>query len=295
MTLAQRELSKPVATELTEVARQLATILGGDAVLFYGSTLRAPDAEGVLDFYVLQNREQGGRLREMFWPRISYHEIPVAGRIFRVKVATMSLATFEEAAKGGLLDTTIWTRFAQPARLIFARSLAITARVTEAVCDCVRTASRFAVVLGPPSGSPQDYWRALFQQTYRTEFRIEKVGRADAILFRDLDYYRAALELAWHDMKLIRQPGGEVLQPVIHDHQRAEWIAQWRLRRMAGKPLNILRLIRASWTFEGAAAYAIWKIKRHSGVAIRLTPWRERHPVLAAPGALLELWRAGRK
>jgi hypothetical protein len=53
----------------------------------------------------------------------------------------------------------------------------------------------------------------------------------------------------------------------------------------------MLRLLKAAWTFEGATRYALWKIERHSGVHIPLTPWRERHPVLAAPGVLFRLWR----
>jgi hypothetical protein len=53
----------------------------------------------------------------------------------------------------------------------------------------------------------------------------------------------------------------------------------------------MLRLLKAAWTFDGATRYALWKIERHSGVHIPLTPWRERHPVLAAPGVLYRLWR----
>ena len=60
----------------------------------------------------------------------------------------------------------------------------------------------------------------------------------------------------------------------------------------AGKPLNLLRLAKASTTFDGAATYAAWKIERHTGVAIEVTPWRERHPLLAAPGVLWRVWRA---
>ena len=29
----------------------------------------------------------------------------------------------------------------------------------------------------------------------------------------------------------------------------------------------------------------------HTGVAVEVTPWRERHPVLAAPGVLWHVWR----
>jgi hypothetical protein len=52
----------------------------------------------------------------------------------------------------------------------------------------------------------------------------------------------------------------------------------WRPRKLLGKPLNAARLIKASFTFQGAARYAAWKIERHTGVPVEVTPWRERHP-----------------
>ena len=62
--------------------------------------------------------------------------------------------------------------------------------------------------------------------------------------------------------------------------------------RLMGRPLNVARLLKAAFTFEGAARYAAWKIERHTGVPVAVTPWRERHPILAAPGVL---WRVARE
>jgi hypothetical protein len=73
---------------------------------------------------------------------------------------------------------------------------------------------------------------------------------------------------------------------------QAQVLRQWRRRRRWGKPLNLLRLIKATTTFEGAARYAAWKVERHTGVPVEVTPWRERHPILAAPAVLLKVWRA---
>jgi hypothetical protein len=66
------------------------------------------------------------------------------------------------------------------------------------------------------------------------------------------------------------------------------------VRRTLGRPLNVARLAKAAFTFEGATRYAAWKIERHTGVAIPVTPWRERHPLMAAPLAAWTLWRARR-
>ena len=62
-----------------------------------------------------------------------------------------------------------------------------------------------------------------------------------------------------------------------------------------GKPMNFARLLKASATFEGAAKYAAWKIERHTGMPVEVTPFRERYPVLAAPGVLWSLWRHQRR
>ena len=86
----------------------------------------------------------------------------------------------------------------------------------------------------------------------------------------------------------------EALHRAPHD----AWVAErkrlagaWRRRRVLGRPLNVARLMKAAFTFEGAARYAAWKIERHTGVPVTVTPWRERHPILAAPGVL---WRVAR-
>ena len=68
----------------------------------------------------------------------------------------------------------------------------------------------------------------------------------------------------------------------------------WSRRARLGKPLNLLRLAKATTTFDGAADYAAWKLQRHTGIALEVTPFRARHPLLAAPGALVELWRKRR-
>ena len=48
------------------------------------------------------------------------------------------------------------------------------------------------------------------------------------------------------------------------------------LRRINGKALSALRLMKAAFTFEGGADYLAWKIARHSGVEIELKAWLGR-------------------
>jgi hypothetical protein len=84
---------------------------------------------------------------------------------------------------------------------------------------------------------------------------------------------------------------GERLSPDLPHWQRGVILNWWQRRRRLGKPLNLLRLVKASTTFEGAARYAAWKIERHTGLPLEVTPLSERFPLLAAPRVLWALWR----
>ena len=163
------ELDAPVSAPIAAAAREVTQRLGGIAVLFYGSVLRTGDLDGVLDFYVLTPKVTGWGLRawatRTLWPDVSFHEISVGARVIRAKVAAMPLDTFCRAVEGRTVDTTIWTRFAQPAALIWAVDPLVRARVVRAVAYAAATAARFAAVLGPQHGQPAAFWLALFRQT----------------------------------------------------------------------------------------------------------------------------------
>ena len=193
-TLEERvaaNLARAIRPEVADYARKLGEEAGACAVLFYGSNLRTGSLEGVLDFYVLLPGPQ----QERIWPRVSYREWEREGEVLRAKIAIMSLAKFAQAARGESRDTTIWTRFVQPSALIWASGEDAREQTLQAVTQAARTAARFAAVLGPGKGSAEDYWRALFQATYRAEFRVEKPGREDSILSVNADHFDGLLPL----------------------------------------------------------------------------------------------------
>ncbi|ABC64608.1 hypothetical protein [Erythrobacter litoralis] len=283
-------LQRDVRSEAADFAEALAQDAGAMAALFYGSNLRTGSLDGVLDFYLLLP----GKQQERIWPRVSYHEREIAGRTLRAKAATMSLEQFAQACRGDSRDTTIWARFVQPSALVWLAGEPLVDAVVEAIAQAARTAARLAVALGPPSGTEADYWRALFRATYQAEFRVEKAGREDSILDANAAHFDGLLPLALAAEGVAFEAQGEVLFPVMEKAERKRILRWWTARRRLGKPLNLLRLAKAATTFEGAAAYAAWKVERHTGVPIEVTPFRERHPLLAAPGALFEVLRARR-
>ena len=78
-------------------------------------------------------------------------------------------------------------------------------------------------------------------------------------------------------------------------HQGGRLVARWgwSLRHALGKPLNFVRLMKSAYTFDGGVDYLIWKIERHSGVRMGVTPWQRRHPILASPYVLWQLKKRG--
>lgn len=286
--LVAAELSTPVPEPITAFAEHLAGVFpGARAVLFYGSILRTGDLSGVLDYYVLTDRPPAGWrgfFTRILWPDVSYHEFARDGEVLRAKVASMTLAQFQRAVSGAGADTTIWARFVQPSALVWAAADDARAAVAEAVAEASRTAARFAQALGPETGAARALWTALFQETYKAELRVEKAGREASILAYDPERYDHVMQAAQLDQ-------GGPLAPA----ERKRLRQAWGPRKLLGKPLNVARLIKAAFTFQGAARYAVWKIQRHTGVEIEVTPWRERHPILSAPGVLLKVWKGRRR
>jgi hypothetical protein len=278
-------LAAPIDHAVATFAEALARHAGARAVLFYGSNLRTGSLDGVLDFYILLP----GTDEERIWPRVSYHERAHEGLTLRAKVATMRLATFAQAASGELTDTTIWARFVQPSALVWAADDEARAEVTAAIAAAATTAVRLAAALGPASGTAEDYWRALFRATYSAEFRVEKSGRENDILSVNADHFAGLLPLAWRAAGIAVDQDGATLTPHLAASERRTTLGWWKRRARMGKPLNLLRLVKASTTFEGAARYAAWKIERHTGMPVKVTPLRERWPLLAAPQVLWDL------
>ena len=66
----------------------------------------------------------------------------------------------------------------------------------------------------------------------------------------------------------------------------------WQARRVQGKCLSVLRLGKALFTFKGGLDYILWKIERHSGVAIPEDSALRRYPL---SGVWVIFWRLYRR
>ena len=285
-------LAQRITPQVATFAEHLAgAVNGAQAILFYGSNLRTGSLDGILDFYILceGERERG------IWPRVSYHERKIGDTVLRAKVATMTLTTFRAAAGGEMIDTTIWARYVQPSALAWQRDDDSAVATARAVAAAAITAARLAVALGPTQAMAGQYWRCLFRATYAAEFRMEQVGREETILSANREHFSGLLPMALRAAGIEFEAISQHIHPSLSTVDRARILRWWGLRRRMGKILNLVRLLKASTTFEGAARYAAWKIERHTGVAVALSAWQERHPVLAAPGVLWRVWREQRR
>ncbi len=261
------------------------------AILFYGSCLRGDG--GILDLYVLVDdlrtfHGPGWKAwaNRILPPNVLY--LPPQPGNDGAKVAVMTRDQFAARLRPTSLDTTIWARFCQPSRLLHARDTTIRHWVGEQIAQAVTTACLWAVTLGPTQGRPGDYWRGLFRHTYRVELRAERGGRADTVYDFAADRYDRLFPLAIGELGLDMPRDQDQWQSPAAARQSGWW-----RRRLAGKPLNLARLAKALFTFDGGIDYILGKIERHSGHRVALTPWQRRHPLLAAPGIILSLYREG--
>src|SRR3546814_954973 len=117
-------------------------------------------------------------------------------------------------------------------------------------------------MLGPAEGAPRAFWKALFAETYRTEFRVEKKGREDQILAFDPNRFDALLPAAWETGGIGFDVGDGGLKPRLAPDRAHARRRAWTAQRRMGKPLNFARLLKAAYTFDGPARYALWKIER---------------------------------
>lgn len=289
--LIAQELAQPVPVAVRTMAevvraRHAEAALG---VLFYGSCLRKPEsllADSLLDFYLLvddyKRAYRGGLMafaNKLLPPNVFYLEARHEGATLRCKYAVISLAQFQDGMSRAADNVSLWARFSQQSRLVWTRDAAVIQPVAAACAEAVLTMLGNVLPLVGSAAAAEAVWQRAFEETYRAEVRSEGVSRAVELVDADLERYRRAYGLA---------------QGSIQGTANAEsCAAAWRRRRRTSKLLNFARLVKATFTFDGALDYVLWKVKRHSGVVLPVTDWQRRHPLLSAPVLAWRLYRLG--
>jgi hypothetical protein len=277
--LVAEELSQPVDPRVAAMAEAIAAQHGtaSRAVLFYGSCLREKKLDGLmLDFYlIVSNYDEAYDKRWLAKANalIPPNVFPFQHDGLAAKYAVLSEADFHRLNGPETRNVSVWARFAQPSRIAWAPDESARARAIDAVS---RAAPTLLAAAGRQDGEePLDWWRRAFALTYSAELRAERKGRSGSVVDADADRYRR-----------FSGPAIAAISPSASG-------GQWRRRRAEGKMLSVIRLAKASATYAGGAEYIVWKINRHAGTSIELTPWQKRHPLLAAISLVPRLLRSG--
>ena len=195
--IVDHELAKPVDPRVADMAAAIAERYGeaSRAVLFYGSCLRERELGGLmLDFYVIVStyREAYGRGWLAFANRLVPPNVfPFEHRGLVAKYAVLSEADLARECGPKARSVSVWARFAQPARLVWAKDGAARGRTVAAVASAAPTL--FALTRPTMTAGPDDpiqVFRAGFALTYGAELRAERRDRSVDIVSADADYYR---------------------------------------------------------------------------------------------------------
>ncbi|MFC3713412.1 hypothetical protein ACFOMD_12570 [Sphingoaurantiacus capsulatus] len=297
-TRVAAELEAPVAEEVREFAAEVAAKYGAasQAVLFYGSCLWSKQLDGLmLDFYLLVDdygRAYGKRwlaaANRLIPPNVFYAE---QGNL-RAKYAVLTVDDFARLASARTRNVSVWARFAQPSALVWARDDAARDRVVAAVAQAAPALLAAARPLLPAKLDMRELWTRAFALTYDAELRSEKAGRGVTLYDTAPERYRDITGPALAAAGISARVAGETVE-LLNSADPAAGERQWARRRLEGKLLSAVRLIKASLTFDGGIDYLAWKITRHSGVEVAITPWQRRHPILAGLLLLPQLKRKG--
>ncbi|MDT3777924.1 hypothetical protein PJI16_10185 [Nitrospira sp. MA-1] len=298
--------ARPIPVPIQAAGNFLAKKYGNavQGILLYGSCLRAgTDQDGLVDCYVIV--DQYASVYQSVWlallnrwlpPNVFYGEVNLEGRIVRMKYAVLSLGDFERSVTSKWFHSYFWGRFAQPTAVMASPSHTISQRIISGLGRAVLTFLGNVVPQMPQQFSAKDAWSIGLALSYSAELRAESKGRIATLWDSNQAYYEqvahAAFSANFPKIKVIQ--GNDI---IMYEMEYSRWdhmknrIA-WIVRKVQGKVLSILRLMKAAFTFQGGADYLIWKIERHSGVKIELTPTQRRHPIWAG---LTTFWRLYRK
>lgn len=299
--LVREELATPVDPRVTAMASAIAAEYPGSAraVLFYGSCLRERELDGLmLDFYLIVSDYSDAYSKG--WMALANRLIPPNVFPFQhqgliAKYAVLSEADFDRLNGPGTRNVSVWARFAQPSRLVWAADAAAReASITAVSLAAPALLSAARPMLGDHIAIGR-LWSEAFALTYGAELRAERKGRAGSVVDADPDRYRRFTAPALAAAGIGAMIAGDEVRfthpptPV----ERRVGKRLWARRRREGKILTLARLAKASTTYAGGIDYLAWKINRHAGAAIEIRPWQRRWPILGAISLLPRLLAGG--
>ncbi|MCP3866972.1 MAG: hypothetical protein GY703_02530 [Gammaproteobacteria bacterium] len=275
-----------------------------DALLFYGSCLRNGNArDGLVDLYLVVDdyaRAYTGGIAALFNrllpPNVYYLEVQVDGHPVRAKYAVVSLGDLERGTTGWF-HSYLWGRFSQPCGVLYSRNPEIAWRVYDAFSGAVLTFLNRVLPSLPPQPDTREIWQIGMALSYSAELRAEKSQRAIQLYESWEAHYEAITPVAMPmtDFSFTAGQNSTETRFLLDIENRSRRLNRlgWWIRRLQGKLLSVLRLMKAAFTFQGGIDYIAWKLERHTGTSIEITPRMRRHPLLYSWGLVWRLYRRG--
>jgi len=304
VTEIRQQCELPVAPELQILCSGVRARFGDAvaAVLFHGSCLRSGDpGQGLVDLYVLVDSYASAypsrvlRIANAWLPPNVFMLTTRAadGRPLQAKYAVLSLADFD-AGCGRWFQCYVWGRFAQPSRLVYCRDDPVRNGVYWALAQAVVRLLRETLPLMPERFDGEAIWQRGLTLSYGTELRAEAPERPAQLVHRDIAYFNRLTAAAVPAVGDWRALAADHYCQQLPPAQRRRARRRWRLRRQQGRLLHMLRLMKSVLTFENGVDYLAWKLERHTGCAIDVTPRLRRHPLIFGWPILWRLLRQQR-
>ena len=275
------------------------------AILFYGSCFhKGEDLDGLFDLYVLVNSYSAvnrnylhALANKLLPPNVFYLEVPGEKKTIRAKYALLSLNDLQKGTSKQWFHSYLWARFCQPTALVYARNEKVAEQVSQSLSQAILTFVNRVLPRIPQEFATRELWSKGLELTYRSEFRSEQPDKQVRLFDATPAYFEditsKALESSSYQVKEITSQGASRYRANIPFSVRVTSRITWTVRIVQGKILSALRLIKGSLTFEGGVDYILWKIKRHSGVTLEVSPFLRRHPLLAMCLLSWRLFRRG--
>jgi hypothetical protein len=287
--LISEELAVPALPQVQSFAADIAAQYpkAARAVLFYGSCLRSEQLEGqMLDFYLIVSDYEAAYDKAWLakWnARLPPNVFPFEHAGLAAKVAVLSEADFHHLNRAQASAVSVWARFAQPARLVWAANNAARQHVALSISGAAPTLLNAALAHTEREVDVADLWQTGFALTYGAELRAERKDRPASVIEFDPDRYRNFGKAALLHTPIANElrDGKVHLLPDSEGRVSAEK-KRWPGLRRRGKMLTVARLAKAAFTYAGGIDYLAWKINRHAGTKIEIKPWQRKWPLVAA-------------
>lgn len=275
-------------------------------IIYYGSCLRSGNPyDGLVDFYVVVDSYRhahastiAAAANKLVPPNVYYLEAPASktggeSNRLRCKYAVITESDLTHGVRSGFLSG-LWGRFAQPVAIVASRNTAARDRLRACCGQAVITLlDRTLPALQSPASAAEAYEQAL-ALSYGSELRTERQDRSTTLVDHDGAEYARRLHAAIPSLAFpvtMAKDGCLTWAPSARQHQRA--VRRWQLMQPAGHAVSVLRLSKACFTFGNAVDYGAWKIERHTGIHVEVTPRLRRYPLIFGWPVLWRLYRRG--